>query len=151
MKVLAYKGISWGSKLIRFYTRSEYSHIAIEWEDGRVTEALNKKGVVLAPDFRWFHTTGTPVDVFDLANCDEASAWAFASQCHGDRYDRSAIARFVTKRKKHTPREWICSEVSFEIVRYGGVLLLLRVSSETLSPGDIVSSPILPLKESRIC
>ena len=34
MKLLAYRGVSWISKAIRWQTRSKYSHIAIELEDG---------------------------------------------------------------------------------------------------------------------
>ena len=142
MRILAYKGVSWHSKLIRFYTRSEYSHVAIEWENKKVTEALASYGVVSSNNYKEHHTPGPVVDVFDVV-CDEEMAWTFCRSVLGEEYDFSAIARFVTKRKKHTPRRWFCSELVFRACKEGDCRLLERVQAETLSPGDIVSSPLL--------
>lgn len=150
LKILAYKGISWGSRLIRFYTRSEYSHVAIEWDSGKVTEALTKYGVILSNDYEEHHAEGTRVEVFDLI-ADEEMAWSYARSCHGDRYDLSALGRFVTKRKRHTPKKWFCSELTYQILKAGGTDILMRVNPETLSPGDVVSSPRLSLVEARVC
>lgn len=64
-----FRGISPLSKLIKFFTRSKYSHTAIMLPDGRLVEAWNHNG---GPGIYWGHsdfekhTRGTQYDVFRL-------------------------------------------------------------------------------------
>jgi len=151
MKILAYKGLSWVSKAIRWQTRSPYSHIAIELDDGSVIEAWHIGGVAHNPSFRTVHTKGTPVDVFavmDKYNYEDVVT--FLLDQVGKKYDFGSIARFMTRRAEPHDDKWFCSELAMAGVSKGGVDLLKRIPASHVSPGQMVTSPLLGYVETRI-
>jgi uncharacterized protein YycO len=151
MKILAYKGKSWISKIIRWKTRSEYSHVAIELDDGSVVEAWHIGGVAHNKDFTTVHTKGTEVDVFEIiGEFNETEAEAFALSQVGKKYDFSTIGRFISGRTEPKDGEWICSEFDFVVVAKGGVYLLERIPAPHISPGQLITSPLLKYIEKRI-
>ncbi len=80
LKFVAFKGVSKLSNIIKFFTRSEYSHIAVLLQDNTLIEAWGK-----IPDVKWMyssfkaHTVGTPFDVYgiELARKEEELAIRF--------------------------------------------------------------------------
>ena len=150
MKVLGYKGISLVSKLIRWQTRSEYSHAAVELSDGSVIEAWHRGGVCHVDDFREQHEPGTKVDVFtfDHDGFDEKAAINFLLNQVGKKYDRKSILRFVTRRMDPANDRWICSELVEAGLR-AGQKLVLRGPPSTHSPRDTFLSPIFVWEEER--
>ncbi|MCP4451390.1 MAG: hypothetical protein GY809_08010, partial [Planctomycetes bacterium] len=66
MKILGYKGISFISHLIKFQTRSEYSHIGVMLDNGQVYEAWQSGGVRLIAAPQIGHKPGTPIDVYNI-------------------------------------------------------------------------------------
>ena len=150
MILLAYQGISPLSRLIRWQTRSIYSHIAISHE-GQVVEALGTRGrVVLAKDFREYHTPGTVVTVLEVPGVDDDAAWDFALEQVGKPYDYRGIVRFVTRQSYHQNGRWFCSELASAACSAGGVELL-RIPHHESSPRDVAASPVLEFVESRVC
>ena len=150
MRILAYKGISPLSRIIRWQTRSEYSHIAIEY-DGIVIEALGTLGrVVLARDYREFHTDGTEVDVFAVPGLYADLAWRWALEQVGLPYDYRGVMKFVSRRPAAINGRWLCSELAAAACGVGGVELL-RIPAHESSPRDVVASPVLEWVESRVC
>ena len=140
MILLAYQGVSPLSRLIRWQTRSIYSHIAISHE-GQVVEALGTRGrVVLAENYRQYHTPGTVVDVLDVPGVDPDLAWDFALEQVGKPYDYRAIVKFVTRRPATENGRWFCSELASAACSAGGVELL-RIPHHESSPRDVVASP----------
>lgn len=152
MKILAYRGISIISILIKFQTRSIYSHIAVETDRGMVYEAWHRGGVQSNSSFKRLHTQGTKVDIFELVhpeNFDVGKAKVFLKDQIGKKYDFWSVGRFLTRRKAQANNKWFCSELAEEAFKHGGVHLLNGNPSEH-SPRDIVLSPYLRLVETRV-
>ena len=148
--LLAYKGVSPLSRLIRWQTRSEYSHIAVEY-NGLVIEAMGTYGrVLLAQDFREFHTPGTVVDVFAVPGLDSDISWDWALEQVGMPYDYRGVLKFVSRRPASINGRWFCSELAAAACAVGGVDLL-RIPAHESSPRDVAASPVLEFVESRVC
>ena len=150
MKILAYRGISWISKAIRWQTRSKYSHIAIELNDGSVIEAWHIGGVKQNASFRTVHSLKTKVDVFEITGkYDEKKVLEFLKMQLGHKYDFRSIIRFITRKSSKISPKWFCSELACEAFREGGLDLLSRITSSHVSPRDIGVSPLLNLIDTR--
>lgn len=116
MKVefVAFKGISWTSKLIRFWTRSSYSHIAYKTERGDLIEAWHfEDGMRWGYSFLSQHTKGTPYEVWALDVDDEKAEEVnkFLEQLADNKvpYDWHGILGFVFK-VKDDKSKYFCSE-----------------------------------------
>ena len=144
MKILMYRGKSIISKLIRFQTRSQYSHVAVQLEDtGSVIESWHKGGVRRIASAFHDHTIGTPIDVYTIdATYDRDAVKQFLYNQVGKKYDFGAIARFLSRRHEFADNKWFCSELCLAAFEHGGLRLLNGNPSE-LSPRDVALSPIL--------
>lgn len=143
MKILAYRGKSLVSKAIRFQTRSPYSHIAVELDDGSVIEAWHKGGVVHRKHYREGHTPGTPVDFYEISgDFDIEEAERFLKMQVGLKYDFVSVFRFVSRRKSPSNKKYFCSELAEYAFMFAGLPLLNGNPSEH-SPRDTVMSPYL--------
>ena len=150
MRLLAYQGVSPLSRLIRWQTRSIYSHVAIEHE-GQVVEALGTRGrVVLATDFRQYHTPGTVVDVLEVPGVDADLAWDFSIEQIGKPYDYRGVVRFVTRQSYHINGRWFCSELASAACSAGDVELL-RIPHHESSPRDVAASPMVKHVGTWVC
>jgi len=151
MRILAYRGLSVVSKAIRFQTRSPYSHVAMELDDGTVVEAWHKGGVSHSSSFRALHTHRTPVDVFAIRPpFDKEAAERFLLSQVGKGYDFASVFRFLTRRKAPANDKWFCSEL-VEAAMIEGQLRLLNGSPSEHSPRDTVMSPLLEKVDELIC
>lgn len=127
VKFHAYKGTSLMSRLIKFRTLGEYSHIAIEIE-GIVYEAWTSdgcNGVVMSTNPLFYHKDGTQFDTFIVPMHDtNYDKWKeFIKLQVGKKYDWRAIFNFVINWDKSNPDKWFCSELAdtffnYEIERY---------------------------------
>ena len=143
MRILAYRGISIISKLIKFQTRSIHSHIGIQLNDGSVVEAWQNGGVRRIENPQDGHKLGTDIDVYRIRGfLDEEAATAYLYGCIGQKYDYSSVARFVTRRKATDNTKKFCSELAELAMREGGLNLLNGNPSEH-SPRDTALSPYL--------
>ena len=164
MKILLYKGISFESKMIKWYTGAEYSHAAILTSDGRVMEAWSNKikkwswktfkenfpwsifgnergSVVIRKNTHEGHTPHTPVDVYEiLDNPNEEEVIEFVRQCidRGDEFDFLGMIGFILPFVKGRKRAWWCSELVTEAMRYGGVDL--TPGDNKVTPGELAES-----------
>lgn len=148
MRILAYKGTSLVSRLIRFQTRSVYSHVGLLLYDDSVIEAWGK-GVVHVPDFRHLHKPGTHVDVYDIWTLrlyEPGLAEEFAKKQVGKAYDFRMVFRFLSHMPAAQNDKWFCSELAEAAIEAGGVPLL-NGPAHMHSPRDICMSPVLQLKE----
>lgn len=150
MKILAYQGISWVSRIIRHKTRSIYSHIAVELNDGSVVEAWHKGGVRHSESFKTLHTKGTKVDVYEiLCDYNYVKAEKFYLRQIGKGYDFGNVGRFLSGRQVRRDDYWFCSEYGeMGIIKGGG--RLLRGSPSEHSPRDTCMSMELDLREQRV-
>ena len=151
MKILLYQGVSILSRLIRWQTRSEYSHAAIELFNGEVIESW-RKGVTLGHDFGSNHTRGTVVDRFEvigMSSFQQLKASEFCKTQLGKKYDLAGVARFVTRRDEPADDKWFCSELVCAACEHAGFPLLHLPPSYT-SPRDVSISPYLKRIGTRI-
>lgn len=145
MRILAYQGISATSRIVRWQTRSEYSHVAFLLGTNfrsRVIEAWIDGGVAVHESFRTVHTPNTKVDVYEFPECDHTELTAYLLKQVGMPYDWVSVARFVTHRPASENGAWFCSELVISACRHVGVNLL-RIPAHHASPRDVAMSPLL--------
>lgn len=153
MKILGYKGKGLISRLIQFQTRSPYSHVAIELDDGSVVEAWHRGGVAHSENWMTLHKPGTEVDVFDLnygglCNFNKEAAAEWALKQVGKAYDFVSVMRFLSRRTAPANDKFFCSELVESAIRAGGGKLLNGNPSEH-SPRDTLMSPCLSFIKTR--
>lgn len=152
--VLAYRGVSLPSRLIRWQTWSPYSHVALgyldapdqPWTQAPIVEAWTHGGVRQQINPFLGHTRGTRIDAFcvDGATPERArQAWAYALACVGRPYDWCAVARFLPRFGKDNPERLFCSELVMEACASAGLRLLERIDAARVAPGHLVTSPLL--------
>ena len=164
IQIAAYQGTSFVSRLIRWQTRSCYSHIAVRFTEdiwvnrgggreslinaGAVIEAW-KGGVRLVPTLSASHTPGTRVDLLEFVNpltyAEEQAVAAFLLSQVGKGYDYLAIIRFLTREPMNywNKKKWFCSELTFESSLTAGRDLLARIPAWKVPPAWVPMSPLL--------
>lgn len=147
-----YRGISLGSRIIRWVNWSDYSHVA--WQDGHSGEVIEAwtSGVRRVASLHDQHTPGTVVDLFEVTGLtpeDASRIWAFLNEAVGKRYDFLGCLHFATRRPEYAWQQnrWFCSELVFAACRAAGVNLLCRVPAWKVYPGMLATSPLLSLRE----
>lgn len=152
MRVLLFKGKSVVSRLIQWQTRSPYSHVAVELDDGRIIEAWHIGGVSMYKDraaMAVYHEVGTEIDVYKpwaLTAAQALNVERFLVSQVGKKYDFRSVFRFVSRRSAKENDKWFCSELVAEAFKYAGYPLL-HGEAANFSPRDIAMSPNLALVE----
>lgn len=146
MNVLFYRGTSIVSTVIRWQTRSRYSHVAMQNGDS-VIEAWHIGGVRLTKSPFESHTNGTVIDVcmFDFGGHIEQKMWNWLLAQVGKRYDFRMVLRFLPRLKEteESKDKYFCSELCMAASVVGGLPFLSRVSPAYVAPGHLWWSPFL--------
>jgi uncharacterized protein YycO len=143
-KVVLFKGgdpISW---LVKWQTRSVYSHAALLIPGTRtVIESYPGSGVRI----RFLNASDLErVEFYDVKGMDEEqwqSAISFARAQIGAGYDWWSVLRFVSKRPARENGRWFCSELVHKAISEQGIRILERIPSAEISPALLGISPIL--------
>lgn len=147
-----HKGTGLFSRVIRWFSRSDYSHVSLWFWDARdahgglVFEAIEGHGVRVLPadHYRQARTAGRivcytlrePMDVTETM-----AAWHAANAEVGAHYDWLGVFRFVTRRRKNGhPDKWFCSELAAYALERAGRPLFNDKASWQVMPGDIPHS-----------
>jgi uncharacterized protein YycO len=135
-------------RLIRWQTRSDYSHASLYCVGLGVIEAREGKGVHRMPGYE--PKRGEVIELYRVnAMTDEEmnSAWTFAASQIGKAYDWTMVARFVTRRQESRPssEKWFCSELVYAAFHHAGHELLRATQPWEVSPGLLARSPYLSL------
>lgn len=147
--VLLQRGRGWIGRLIRWQTRSPYSHAAIWDPDIGLLEAREFRGVRICPDQEvpWEELEGYTVTG---ATADEwAQVSRFLSLRLGYPYDYLAVARFVSRKTDARDERWFCSELVYQAFLAAGMPLLRTPDAWRVSPGLLGLSPLLCPYEPR--
>jgi len=144
--IAAYQGISWQSKVIRWYTRSVYSHVAWVDTNGETYEAWEGR-VRLAASLFELHTPGTVVDLFEVNGifADRLrTVRAFHAAQVGKKYDWLGILRMVSRRPFSTDDQakWFCSELVHAAHAAAGLCLQVMPPWK-VTPDILCASPLL--------
>lgn len=171
LQILAYRGKSTLSGLIRWQTDSQYSHIAtrftqdiivatagrrVQVRAGNVIEAWTG-GVLLNDSLSTVHSSRTPVDVFEFKEPLSAELVRRVAefQCRqiGKGYDYAAIFRFLTREPENQwmKDRWFCSELCFAAFQHSGLSILERIQAYRVRPRDIPISPLLRFVRTEPC
>lgn len=139
------------SRLIRRFTRSAYSHVAVATLGG-VFEAVGR-GFVLSATLGMEHERGTLVDLLEYKTPLTAAELARATDCCrglvGAKYDYEMVLAGFPLRYEWEPKsartKFFCSEAAFlACAAMGpGRMLLDRCQPWEVSPEDLFRSPQL--------
>ena len=148
MRIALYQGTSTISRLIRWQTRSKYSHAAFLADDGTVIEAWQPE-VRMVSNLSTQHTPGTLVDIFEfkqrLTAAEDERLWKLALDDRGIPYDYTGVLRFVTRLPENERRKskLFCSEQVFSRCAMIGRHLLERTEAWRVPPDWISRSSLL--------
>ena len=142
-RVLLFSGDGLISKLIKWQTRSIFSHVGVLTDDGKVLEAIEGSGVRIRDWAEEDKRNTVQFTVDGLGQEGWEKTIAFMKAQIGKKYDWWAIIRFVSRRYMPDNDHWFCSELVFTAVREGGVHLLRRIRPSEVSPGGLSTSPLL--------
>lgn len=133
MKLLFAKKRNLPSALIRFFTWSQWSHVAIVDGDA-VIEATFLGGVSWRPlaEFLVDYTT----EEVGVSLPDEAAAMRFVRQQIGKRYDWTALVGIVFRSGWAKQDKWFCSELVAAAIQAGGKRLF-REDASRITPRDL--------------
>jgi len=135
IRVIFFEGLSLISKLIRWFTRSKFSHVGFDLDNYYRVEAWentrNKRFGIFGAKWQLttssFHTRGTPYTIlakevkFDLY-IEYLKVLDFICQA-GLPYDWMEIIKFITKGKESEPNgKFVCSTGTCFILQYLDVL-----------------------------
>lgn len=140
-RVLLFRGRGIISALIRWQTRSVYSHAAILMPDGNIIESWQGEGVRTKKLTDWSN-----IDQFEVVGMTREQwiyAIEFARLQIGRGYDYLGVIRFVSRKSLPANKRWFCSELVFAALKQVGVSLLERIDAGEVSPGLLANSPLL--------
>jgi hypothetical protein len=149
--IALYKGVSPISRLIRWQTRSVYSHAAFyDFRTGLIFEAWSKGGVQGWIDPAKHHTPGTEIDFFrlrqDLTPDEVRTLDLYLATQQGKPYDYLGVLRFLTRTAPRRPDSaWFCSELVYQALLIVGRTLFVRVDPYKIAPAHLAWSPELIL------
>lgn len=143
-KVLLYRGHNFHDTLIRWQTWGSVAHSALWFPDpqlgGQIVEAV-LSGVIVRTQANPF---SEPAEVYDVAGAVNWNhAQNYANNQVGKPYDIKGLFQFVARSGSDDPDSWFCSDLVFESVWQGGVLLVARVPRCKVSPEQLRRSPLL--------
>lgn len=136
------------SALIRWQTRSEYSHASLVCaSDGTLLEALEGRGVIVERRLG-VDVPREQVDlhvVRGLTAAEQAAMWQWALGQVGKGYDYVSVLRFVTRRAatRRSSGRWFCSELVHAAALHGAGVALQRMDSWRCAPDHLAISPLL--------
>ena len=138
IKVYFYSGSKIGDILIKFFTKSKFSHVAIE-VDNNIYEAWYKTGV------RKFKTPGSYSEVIEVEGLKENDIKAFLEAQVGKPYDFKAIFSFMFRHNWEDLKAWFCSELvamALKVGEFKGI----PVNVSKISPGELYNIVIKSLR-----
>lgn len=129
-----------GSKVIRWFTYSDFSHVDVVLPDGTLLGARANGGVKIRPaGYEKFIKTAR--FVADVPADVEAKIYAFLHAQVGKPYDKTGIVNLVfQKRNWHDDDSWFCSELVAAAFEAAGWPLVVVPDPERVTPRDLTTS-----------
>ena len=159
MKFALYRGTSTISRLIQWFTRSVYSHVALVFDDGTTYEAV-EAGFVRAENIRVNHPAGVIVDILEyktpLTQSEVAQARAICDELvrMGGGYDYLMVLAGFPLRFHEQPRassaKQFCSEAAAVVANRIGRPITERSNPWKISPEDVNKSAVLRWSQSVV-
>ena len=118
------------SALIRFFTFSKWSHVAIEY-NGVVIDSTSVGGVAES-SLKRFMATHKSIHMEELTGVDEEAVWRFLKSQVGKKYDFRAIFAFPFRESWDEDDQWFCTEILAAAIIKGG--RKLKIKSKRITP-----------------
>lgn len=155
MYIALYKNDKILGKLIRRFSRGEYNHASIVFNDNSVIEASVSKGVVKNINFNSTLERGTTVELFEVPTTPEQYKIIldFLNRQLGKGYDYWSVLGFIlftSNEGRKSYGKWFCSELVFASFKEAGIKLLENVEAWKVSPTMLRFSSQLISKETII-
>jgi uncharacterized protein YycO len=146
IQIAFFRGKSWISRFIRWFTRGDYSHVGILFNDGTIIEAWHHGGVLHSAKVGTRHEPGTVIDIYDFhATADQVrTMYQFLLNQLGLDYDFKGIAGFLLH-SRSCPQDrqaWFCSELALAMAQSAGINLLNEKPFK-VDPTRLSWSPLL--------
>lgn len=129
-----------GSWFIRWFTRSEYSHVVLVYNN-EVIEATFWHGVhkqsldVILKSYK-------KILFREVENVDSAKAWSFAESQIGKPYDWLSLLGMFFRHRWTSTKAWFCSELVACALFEGGVTII-RKEANRVTPENLLNSPLI--------
>ena len=142
-RVLLFTGGDFIAWLVKWQSRSHYSHAAILIPGtNRVIESYPGRGVrereLTAKDWEKIHA----YEVSNMTAKQWEGAVQFCTAQLGLPYDWRSVFKFMTRTPAKENGKWFCSELVFKAIEKT-YLSLLHMSAEYVNPGHLAASPYL--------
>jgi hypothetical protein len=142
--LLAIHTVGWhqvAAKFIRWWTTSDFNHVAFCCGDDSVIEAVGGLGVVRRPIAIYArHKYLVLRSAEPMEEAQKEAMLAHAVSQLGKKYDFRGIVGFVWHRNLHNPQKWFCSELGRSICERGDLHPVAIVPEGLTAPQLIVSS-----------
>jgi uncharacterized protein YycO len=132
MKILFCKSNTLGGMLIRFFTFSKWSHVAIELGDN-VIDSTFSKGVAVSSK-ESFYKRYDYIETIEVEVDKELSTTFLINQI-GKPYDWSALIALPLRNSWQNPDAWFCSELVAKTLAMGGKYFKAKASR--ITPEDL--------------
>ena len=139
--VRGYRGAGAGSRVIKWFTRSEFSHVSLIFHMhgyAQEIEAIQGEGVIQhkphTSRHKEFLDLAVPVSYEQILNIH-----INAMRCIGAKYDWKGVISFLLHRKKHTLDKFFCSEFNAYQLLKGGYPISRRAPYRQ-SPDNVMES-----------
>lgn len=129
IKLLFCTGYKPGALVIRVFTRSRFSHVAVE-VDNTLYESRLATGVHKPKYIK------NVTDILELDDLDNQAVKAFLEAQVGKKYDARAICSFFLSRVWENTKKWFCSELGAMAIKVGGYKGIPNNLSK-ISPEDL--------------
>jgi hypothetical protein len=128
---------AWYAKLVRWYTKSKYSHVELIIEDKWISISDSKDGVHIY-DLEPLHTSWDYVPVEVPADRLE-DVWRFIDSQVGKKYDWAGIffTQFLKISDSDAKNKWFCSEFVCQVLKEFQIECVKEFDCANLSPRDL--------------
>jgi hypothetical protein len=135
MKIALFKNRSIISSLIKWQTRSEYSHAAILLDD-KLIEAKEFDGVQVVHKLEVGKKCSVDIYEVEVSESQRTAIVDFLANQIGKGYDYTMVIRFLTRQQesRKSSGKWFCSELVFAAFEKAGITLLNNVEPWEVSP-----------------
>jgi uncharacterized protein YycO len=149
--ILACWDNSWISKIIRFITRSQVSHIAIMYDDEMVIESWwNGVRIIKLSDLKK-RSNFYVMRANDVSDLQIEYIIDFLQDVYSKSYDfiqlvTIGLHKIFGINVKNSNTNYICSELAWEAYNSVGIDIAPQIdSSDEVTPGDLQTSPALKM------
>ena len=143
VKFIFFEGISWSSRIIRWFTRSKFSHVGLYLSDYHILEVYHYDPVEIwklewLDNNLWEHKIGTKYVIIELEVTEEQydKIYNFIKRLvvSKTKYDWKSVFKFVFKSKPKANDKYFCSEGCMNALKKAFPDRFNDINPATISP-----------------